>query len=183
MTYCIEIKIFGKVTNPEAIWALAEAASQESSLGALDGFDPREFEKMLVAAEEAGEPIYLSKEGYDDVFADVTAACRDAGLSYIWTIGDPNAEGPTSGLAWKQGMGRAIPFIIHDNKPGLELAVIARAARKGIDAVNDLVETVSVATTVGKIELEVGFLEAYRSFESADEEAAEDDQEEASLTP
>lgn len=162
MTYNVEIKIFGEVSDPESIRNLAEAIAEESNFGDPDGLDIARFHETLQDAEAKGSAFLLNKDGYDDVYSGVTEACQQAGLSYVWSIGDRGADSFTNGLAWRPGMLAEIPFIIHDNQPGLSLKVIASAARKGIDEVNALVSTISTATKVGKIEIEPGFMDAYR---------------------
>lgn len=180
MSYNVEIKIFGKVSNPEAIWNLAQAASNESSLFADDGFDVDDFANMLEKAAAAGDAIEFYKNGYDDVFESVTSACQEAGLSYVWSIGEHSGDGPTNGVAWRPGLNDEIPFLVHDGKYGLSLDVIAKAARKGIDEVNSLVKTVASLTAVGKIEIEPGFMALYQAL--ANDGDTEEDEEDNSLT-
>lgn len=167
MSYNVEIKIFGTVSDPEAIRDLVEAVSEESSLGAGDGVGESAFLDMLRNAAETGSPVTLSKEGYDDVFESVTNACAEAGLSYVQTIGE---DFPTDGVAWNPGMEAEASFLINDGKPVLGLDEIRKAARKGLDEVNSLIDTVAAVTRIGAITIDPGFFEAYQAM--ADEDKA-----------
>ncbi len=162
MSYYIEISIFGKVSDPEPIHDLAEAVSNEEGLD--DAVDIDKFATLLENASSRGVAVQFSGSGYDDMFGEVTEACQKAGLSYVWTIGEYGSESQSNGKAWKPGIPNEIEFLLLEDKPGVALDVIAATAKRGIEAVNDLVQTVSSATKVGKIELEPGFVEAYEAY-------------------
>lgn len=173
MSYFIEISIFGKVSDPEAVHELVEAVRDEEGLD--EGIDESDVFARLQDASSRGAAVEFSGNGYDDVFHDVTVACQKAGLSYVWTIGESTGEGPTNGKAWKPGMSDEITFMMHDRRPGVALATIAAAAKLGIEAVNELVSTVASATRVGKIEFAPGFNEAYQAFLDKLEDGSEND--------
>lgn len=173
MSYNIEIKVFGKVSDAEAIHAVAEAVCNEEGLD--ESVEASEVVDQLVAAS-GRTAIEFSGNGYDDVFEGVTEACQQAGLSYVWTIGDESGEGPTNGKAWKPGMSEEIEFLIHEKSIGVPLKALAGAANNGPEAVTDLIATYAAATRVGRVDVEPGFVEAYKAFVD-DLEGREDDDE------
>lgn len=171
MTYSVEIRIFGKLSDPKPVLGLAEAMAQESSLNARDDINTEKFLKMIEAANSSGRPIVLERLGYDDVFYDIEAACQEADLSYVRIIGESGSDGPTNGVAWKPGADEEYTFYLNEHGPTVPLAEIINAAKKGIDAVNTLVETVSSMTKIGKIEMEPGFIEAFKVAQDEDYES------------
>ena len=173
MSYFIEISIFGKASDPEAIHDLTKAVRDEEYLDEAISED-EVFDRLQEAASR-GAAVEFSGNGYDDAFQDVIIACQKAGLSYVWTIGESTGEGPTNGKAWKPGMSDEVTFMMHDRRPGVALATIAAAAKIGIEAVNELVSTVASATRVGKIEFAPGFNEAYHAFLDELEDGSEND--------
>ncbi|NTF23588.1 hypothetical protein G6L37_35025 [Agrobacterium rubi] len=181
MSYFITISIFGKVSDPEVIHELAETVRDEEGLD--DPCDESDVIAKLREAASNGTAVEFNGYGYDDMFHDVAFVCRKAGLSYVWTIGERGGEGPTNGKAWKPGLRSDVKFMMHDNQPGIALGTIAAVAKRGIEAVDELVSTLASATKVGKIEIEPGFNEAYRALLDEMTEEPEDDLEEDGMKP
>jgi hypothetical protein len=159
-----EIKIFGKVSNPEAVWDLAVSAATEGKIDWLHAFKIGEFSGLLQRAAHEERALTLTVRCAAGVFEDTRSACQAAGLSYVVSCGIPGAEGFTDGFAWRPGMKEEVEFLLDGKDPVLKIADVQKAARRGIESVNALVDRVASHTCVGKIELEPGFKEAYQAF-------------------
>lgn len=159
MSYYIEISIFGDVAAPLSALKVGESIRDEENLdGEVDEFD---FVEALIKAAAKGEHVEYSGHGYNDVFQDVRNACQEAGLSYVWMIGDSRAESLSNGLAWKPGMGQEIEFLIHDRQIGVPLKALSAATKLGPDATVALIEQYRNVTRIGRVTLAEGFEEAY----------------------
>lgn len=171
MSCDVEIKIFGKVSDPEAIWELAGTAAAEGKINWLSSFGRAEFPGLLEQAAREGRALILTKRDTSDFFEDVTASCQEAGLSYVVAFGETGSEDFTNGFAWHPGMNEEFQFILDGKYPALKLVDVQKAAIQGIDAVNSLLARVADHTRVGKIEIAPGFAEAYRLFDEGGETA------------
>lgn len=159
MSYCIEITIFGEVTDPKAALKVGEAVRDEEYIDEeVDEFD---FVEELIKAAAKGEAVEYNGHGYDDVFLDVRNACQEAGLSYVWKIGDSRAESMSNGVAWKPGMAEELEFLVHDNQLGIPLKALSAATKLGPDATMALIDSYRSATRIGRVRLADGFEEAY----------------------
>lgn len=162
MSYDATIKIFGKVSNPEAVWELALAASAETRVGWIDSFEPSAFLSMLQSASADGEALTLTRSSTDDLLNGVSEACREAGLSYVVSYGENGGDGFTDGFSWRPGMPDEVSFSLDGETPTLPLAQVAEAAKAGIEAVRALVAQTAANTWVGSVVIEPGFEESYR---------------------
>lgn len=169
MSCDIEIKIFGTVANPEAIWDLADSAAAEGRINWRETIDRDAFLDLLVQAATEGRALTLTRPETTDFFEGVTAACKSAGLSYVVSYGDSGAEGFAEGFSWQPGMDQEFHFLLDGKDPTLKVKDVRKAAQSGIEAVNALIDDVVRHTRVGKIEIEPGFTEAYRAFADGDD--------------
>lgn len=168
MSSDVEIKIFGKVSDPEAVFELASAAAEEGKLEWHGDIDTADFVDMLAKAADEGRPIVLMRGHTTNFFDGVTSACQEVGLSYVVSYGLSGGEGFSKGFSWKPGMLREREFLLDGCDPVLSVDCVRRAAEKGDDAVMNLVNETVGLVEVGKIELEPGFLEAYREYAGYD---------------
>lgn len=167
MSSDVEIKIFGTVADPESIWDVAICAANEGRINWMETFEKEAFLDMLVSAANEGRALTLTRGRTTDFFDDLTGACQDAGLSYVVSFGQSGAEGFTEGFSWRPGMGQELHFMLDGKKPVLpvlRVTDVQKAAQRGIEAVNSLIDATFNKTRVGKIEIEPGFVEAYRAF-------------------
>lgn len=179
MSFDVEISIFGRVAAPAGVAELADAAASEGHLDWATQIDADEFVGLLEKAERERRALVLTRrDTYDDAFDAVKTACRAAGLSYVMFIGDKGAENFSNGATWHPGMTEEREFLLAGKEPVLKAADVRTAAAHGVEAVTALVERVTNATRVGRIEIEDGFVAAYDAF-LAGREAAEDDEEPA----
>lgn len=169
MSYDTEIAIFGKVSNPEAIWELALAAASESRVNWIDQFDTSDFVKMLEQAASEGRAVTLTKSDTTDLFDNVTSCCQFAGLSYIVKFGERGAEGFDRGFSWRPGMPRQQQFHLDGRNATLKVAHVEKAAQQGIDEVFALIERIKAHTTAGQVEIAPGFADAYRTYAVGEE--------------
>lgn len=167
MGYNVEIRIFGTVSNPEAIWELAEAAAAEGKADWFTQIDREGFVSMLEEAGKDGRPVSLMKHDSTDCFDEVRACCQAADLSYDMRIGERGREGFSKGYSWSPGAKAEFTYDLDGKNPVLRLAAVEKAAKTGIEAVNELVESVTAHTRIGKIEIAPGFLDAYRAYAGA----------------
>lgn len=161
MSSDVVINIFGKISNPEAIWNLAMAIASE---GMLEWTTPINLEDVLSILEEAearAEPLTLTRSDTKDLFDGVTYACREAGLSYVVHFGETGAEGFSDGFSWKPGMERDFEFALSGDEPSISLRELEKAVALGLDQVKALLERVAGHSRVGVIEIEPGFREQY----------------------
>ena len=164
MSCDVEIKIFGKVSDPEAIWDLTNSAAAEGKIDWLFDFDQAKFVAMLEEAAREGRAITLNNRGTTDLFEGVRENCQTAGLAYVITFGDRGAEGFTNGIAWNPGMEDEFEFLLHGQTPVLKLEDVKKAAKQGIEAVSLLVERLDKHVQLGKIEIEPGFDDAFEEY-------------------
>lgn len=169
MSSDVEIKIFGKVSNPETIFELAVAAAGEGKIGWLTAFRADEFPGLLEQAAREGRALELTRRNTTDYFEGVRSSCQAAGLSYVLSCGETGAEGFTNGFAWHPGMTREFEFLLAGKNAVLQVADVQKAVSQGIGAVNALVERIANNTRVGKVEIEPGFLEAYQAYAGSQE--------------
>lgn len=160
----VEINIFGRVSDAEAVWNLAmPAASASASAPWSNGFDIADFGNQLVDAERAGRALTIEIHDNWDVFEDLRGACQKAELSYVAFISEAGEARSSCGVSWHPGMDEEFEFLMSGDRPKLTLAVedIAEAEKAGLDAVSDLLETTIAATRIGRIEIDPGFIESY----------------------
>lgn len=164
MSNNVEILIFGKVSDPEAMWDLAQSASGECAQLGAPTVDPEKFAALVDDAARAGKAVKLASYGVKHLFDDVRTGCGKAGLSFVMSYGESGAEGFTNASAWHPGMVNEVEFHLDGKFVTLRFADVQKAARKGIEAVNALLDNVTKHATVGKIEIEPGFEDAYEAF-------------------
>jgi hypothetical protein len=164
MSCDVEISIFGTVSNPEAIWDLASSAAAEGRINYLEEFDIGAFLPMIEAVAHEGRALVLTRGRTSDFFEGVREACQAAGLSYVVKYGDAGADGFTSGISWHPGMAEEFEFLMNGKQAVLGVQDVRRAAAKGLDAVNGLLDAFEMQSKPGKIEIEPGFVEAYREY-------------------
>ena len=168
----VEIKIFGTVANPEAIWELADSAAAEGKIGWMTDFRSADFPAMLQQAAGEQRALTLTRRNTTDLFEEVRSSCQAAGLSYVLKSGPTGAEGFTEGVAWNPSLKDESEFLLSGKQLLFKGADVLKAASLGADAVKALVENVMDRTRVGQIEIQSGFLEAYQAFINDDEEPA-----------
>lgn len=173
MSYDVTLSISGKVSNAEAVFDLASSAAAEGMVDWNEGFATGDFVPMLEKAAAEGQAVTLTRKDTTSFFEGVTGDCRVAGLSYVVNYGVSGEEGFTNGFTWRPGMAEDYGFLLDGENPALPLADVRRAAAKGLDAVNALVDRVATLSSVGKVEIEPGLLDAYRAF-AGDEDAPSD---------
>lgn len=164
MSCDVEIRIFGKVSEPEAIWELGIAAADEGMVDWVDAFGNDEFVGMLEQAATEGRALTLTRSDTKNLFESVTTHCQEAGLSYVLTYGKSGAEGFTNGVSWHPEMEREYEFTLDGENATLKLSDVRKAAKQGIDAVNALVDRITAHTRIGKVEIEHGFGEALQAY-------------------
>jgi hypothetical protein len=160
----VEMNIFGRVSDAEALWNVAMSASAASASAPWsNGFETADFGKMLVEAESAGRSILIEIHNDWDVFVDLRNACQAADLSYVAYTAEGGEPGWSGGLSWHPGMDDEFEFLMNGDRPKLTLAVedVAEASRLGPDAVKDLLEAVISNTRIGSIEIDPDFVHAY----------------------
>lgn len=168
----VEIKIFGTVANPEAIWELANSASSEGKISWMTDFRSADFSAMLQQAATEQRALTLTKRNTTELFEEVRSSCQAAKLSYVLKSGPTGAEGFTDGIAWNPGLKDECEFLLSGKQLLFKGVDVLKAATRGADAVKALVENVMNQTRVGKIEIEPAFLDAYQAFLNDDEEPA-----------
>ena len=171
MSCDVEISIFGKVSDPEAIFELAQSASSEGRINYLEQFGAEAFLPMLEAAESENRAVVLTRGRTTDFFEDVRNTCKEAGLSYVVRYGESGAEGFHAGFSWHPGMKGEAAFLMNGDKPVLTVDSLRSAANLGIEAVTDLVEETARRNEAGPITIEPGFAEAYREYSGYGAEA------------
>jgi len=162
MSYDVEIKIFGKASDPEAVWELAKAAACEGKVDWIGAVPVDGFADLIEKTARAGQPLSLGKHDTTDFFEEVRSCCQEASLSYVVKFGAKGMEGFSEGISWRPGMKDEFSFHLDGKDPVLRVADVRRAAKIGIAAVAALVEAVSGHAVTGAIETEPGFAEAYR---------------------
>lgn len=163
MSFDVEINIFGRAKDPEAIWELANAAVAEGRNDYIFSFDHLEFTRLLEEAARQERPLTLTNSDTKELFPDVTKCCQEAGLSYVVLYGSHGEEGFSDGFSWRPGMPEERGFLVHGTSVALKAEDVVIAARQGIEAVNTLIhETVSCAKA-GKLEVDADVIEALRN--------------------
>lgn len=163
MSYDVEIRIFGKAADPEAVWELAKAAASEGKVDWIGAVPVAGFAELIEKTAFAEQPLCLGRHNTTDFFEEVRSCCQDAGLSYVVRFGPKGMEGFSEGFSWKPGMKNEFHFHLDGENPALKLSEVRKAAQKGIAAVSALVETVAERALVGSIEVDPGFAESYRA--------------------
>lgn len=169
MSYDVEIRIFGEVSDPEAIFELANSAAAEGKINYLFDFKANKFPEMLEQAAREGQALTLTRRGATDLFDDIRTACQEARLSYVLKHGETGADDFTGGIAWNPELKKEREFLLSGNHLVFRGADVMMAAKRGIEAVNALVDNAMIHVRVGKIKLAPGFADAYEAFMSADE--------------
>ncbi|MNU45048.1 hypothetical protein D3C71_338810 [compost metagenome] len=164
MSCDVEINIFGKVSNPEAVWELANAAAASATVNFSESFENTEFVQMLEKAAAEGTSVTITGGDTKDLLDEVTTACAEAGLSYVMHYADTGSEKFTDGMAWRPGMRRDFEFSLADGDASVKLSELQKAAAQGIDAVNALIDRATAHTRIGKVEMEPGFSEALQAY-------------------
>mgnify|MGYP001424656747 FL=1 len=159
----VVIEIFGRVSDPDAVMTLAEAAADEGLIDWDSQVEPDELVGLLEEASDNGRALTLTRSDTTNWFLGVREACRQAGLSYVVSGGMSGAEGFSSGLSRSPEMDEEFHFELSDDAASVKVSEVAKAARLGIEAVNELVERLTTGVKVGRIELEPGFIEAYEA--------------------
>lgn len=170
MSCDVEIKIFGKVSasEPEAIWELAQSAATEGKKDYLFDLDEKDFVGMIEKAGSEGGVVILTRGDTTDFFESVRSDCQSAGLSYVVKYGDKGAEGFSDGISWQPGMDKEFEFLLDKNRnPVVRITEVHEAAKKGIEAVNELLVRIATYSRVGKIEVDPGFSEAYKAYQAS----------------
>lgn len=164
MSCDVEINIFGKVSNPEAVWDLANAAAATATINFSDGFENTDFVEMLEKAAAEGTAVTLTRGDTKDLLDEVTSACAEAGLSYVMHYGECGNEKFTDGMSWHPGLKRDFEFSLGDGHATVRVSDVQKAAAKGIEAVNALIDRATAHTRIGKVEMEPGFTEALQAY-------------------
>lgn len=165
MSYDARIDIFGKVSNPEAMWDVATEASIEGRVEWMFDLTREKFDELLEQAARDGTALTITRRDTSEIFEDLRSSCQAAGLSYVIQCGYNGAEEFNKGLSWNPGMDKEFNFLIAGGKyMTLYVSEVQRAAKQGIEAVNALVDNIMANTHIGKIEFEPGYAEAYQAF-------------------
>jgi hypothetical protein len=164
MSCDVEINIFGNVSNPEAVWELANAAAATATINFHNSFENMDFIEMLSNAAAEGTAVTLTRGDTKDLFDEVTSACAEAGLSYVMHYGECGNEQFTDGMSWHPGMKRDFEFSLEAGHATVRVSEVQKAAAQGIEAVNALVHRATAHTRIGKVEIEPGFTEALQSY-------------------
>jgi hypothetical protein len=162
------MSIFGKLSDPEAAFELANAISGEGSRAWSDRIENSDFPEMLETAEREGQPITITRSDSTDIFEQTRKECQAAGLSYVIHMGDAGADGYTDGISWHPGAAKELVYLVAGTHPTLKVSDVKAAAAAGIGAVNALVEAILAADHVGKIELAPDLLQQYREYAGYD---------------
>jgi len=165
----VVIEIFGRVGDPDAVMALAEAAADEGFIDWESRIESDEIIGLLEEAAANGRALTLTRSDTTNWFLGVREACRRAGLSYVVSGGMSGAEGFSSGLSWSPDTDEEFHFELTGDAASVKVSEVAKAARMGIEAVNELVARLTTGVKVGKIELDPGFIEAYEALADAEE--------------
>jgi hypothetical protein len=164
MSYDVQITLFGKVSNPEAIWDLALAAASEGTIDWVKSFDSRRFVEMLEESAKADLPLILTRRDTSDLFESVVSACQEAGMAFVVKFGQTGGEGFSEGFCWRPGMRKVDEFLLDGENPVLRVEDVRRASAKGIDAVNALVERTEECFGIGKIQMDPGFMDEMEDY-------------------
>ncbi len=164
MSCDVELHIFGKVSNPEAVWELANAAASAATVNFSERLENTEFVEMLTKAAAEGTAVTLTQGDTKDLFDEVTSACAEAGLSYVLYWCECGNEKFTDGMSWRPGMRSDFEFSLDNGDATLKLAQVEKAAAQGIEAVNALIDRATTHTRIGKVEIEPGFAEALQAY-------------------
>jgi hypothetical protein len=164
MSCDVEIHIFGKVSNPEAVWELANSVEATATINFSEGLENTDFVEMLTKAAAEGKAVTLTRGDTKDLFDEVTSACAEAGLSYVLYYSESGNENFTDGMSWHPGMRSDFEFSLDNGEATLKLSQVEKAAAKGIEAVNALIAGATVHTRIGKVEIEPGFTEALQVY-------------------
>lgn len=162
ISFDVEIRIFGTVSEPRAVQNLANNAAAEGKSGWLYDFDQDGFAHMIEQAEAEERALVLTRPNTTDFFDGVRSSCQEAGLSYVMTYGQRGAEGFSEGLSWRPEMGEEVAFFMHGGQATLGLADVRKAARHGLEAVHSLVDQVASTMRVGSIVVAPRFWLAYQ---------------------
>jgi hypothetical protein len=158
------MSIFGKLSDPERAFQLANAVSAEGSLTWSDHIKNSDFPEILESAERLGLPVTITRSDSSDIFEQTRVECREAGLSYVITFGETGNEGYSDGISWRPAMDQEFTYILDGANPALRAKDVKKAAEIGIGAVNALVSELIDASDIGKIEIEPGLMDAYREY-------------------
>jgi hypothetical protein len=164
MSCDVEFNIFGKAANPEAVWELANIAAASATINFSESFENIEFVQMLEKAAAEGTAVTITGGDTKDLLYDVQHACAEAGLSYVMHYAETGSEDFTDGMSWRPGMSEDFEFSLDAGDATVKLSVLQKAASKGIDAVNALIDRATSHTRIGKVELEPGFSEALQAY-------------------
>lgn len=164
MSCDVEFNIFGKVSNPEAVWELANTAAASATINFSESFESMEFVRMLGKAAADGTAVTITGGDTKDLLYDVQVACANAGLSYVMRYSEAGNENFTDGMSWHPGMSQDFEFSLDSGDATVKLSLLQKTAAKGIDAVNALIDRVATHTRIGKVELEPEFAEALQAY-------------------
>lgn len=165
MSSDVTIQIFGTVSmaNPAAIDALAAEVAEEGTLDWTESILDDEIVDLLVEAAEEGRALLLTRSDTNNLFAGVTSACQDLGLSYVVNVGESGDDGYTSGFSWAPGMESEFHFSLTDDAPALKVSEIRQLLGRGDNALQKRLDELESRTNVGKVVLAPGFVEAYEA--------------------
>lgn len=161
----VEINMFGRISDAEAVWEVAQAASAASSTAPWDnGFGTAEFLVVLQQAEAEGRAVSIQIHDNWELFEELRNTCQEARMSYVAYTGDPGAEGWSAGLTWRPGMQKECSFLMNGDEPVVSIKNLQKVAGHGIAEVNALVDNVSVYASAGVVELDDGFAAAWQEY-------------------
>lgn len=163
----VEISIFGRVSDPSVIAELAYAAGRayDSGTRSLRGSDYDEkFGDVLATADNEGRAVEIAISNDWQAFEDLAGQCMEAGLSFV-AYGE-GGDDWIGGYYYHPGMDNMVEFARQGKKPLIAPEELEKATAQGIDAVNALLADLKANTTIGRIELDPGFIEAYVAYKS-----------------
>lgn len=163
----VVIEIFGKVTNPEAIHALAFEASEEASVDWSVAVEQATFIELVNEAAATERALMLTRKDTNNLFEGVTAACQEAGLAYVVTSGPTGEDFYTDGFSWAPGMDEEFHYELANSEPAIKIKDIRSQLAKGMPEFEKFIATIEASCKVGKIELEPGFADAYAAYVEA----------------
>lgn len=142
----VVITVFGKIENAGTIQALVGAAAEEGSVDWEGGLDEYEAFVHLCSCSEDGKPFTLTRQDTNILFDEVTAVCKEHGLSYVMNMGDTGCEGFSALQSWAPGMVTDFISSCDDDEVQVALSDVKKASGTGIEAVRELVSRLETMT-------------------------------------
>jgi hypothetical protein len=153
----VEIHLFGRVdTDLETFESLADSGSVASfSVPWASGYENDQFIVELVKAQEEKRAVKFQIHDNWDVFEELRANCRAAGVSYVAHTADPGESGWSGGISWRPGMNNEFEFLVRGEnaEPMVPVNILRAAQNKGPEAVASILEALSANTEIGVVEV------------------------------